>query len=142
MKQSGFSFGKFISFAQYKLQHFGIDLKAPEKTNIYAVNDGKVVLTSSLPDYGKTVIIDHGLGIFSMYLHLDEFKVSVGDMVKNEHIIGLSGDSGYSSAPHLHFSIRVDGSRVDPIAFIQTTQKMNDSIATAAIVQTFKNIFK
>ena len=52
--------------------------KAPEKTEVYAINDGKVVLTVNLSNYGKTVIIDHGLDIFSLYLHLEEFKISEG----------------------------------------------------------------
>ena len=142
MQKSGFSFGKFIVFAEYKLQHFGVDLQASEKTDIYAVNDGKIVATLNLSNYGKTVIIDHGLDIFSLYLHLDEFKVAEGDMVKRGQLIGLSGDTGYVTAPHLHFSIRVGSSRVDPIAFIEATQKMNDNFMLADITNAFLNIFK
>lgn len=137
---SGFSFGKFIGFAKYKLQHFGVDLRASDKTKIYAVNDGKVVFTENLPDYGRTVIIDHGLDIFSLYLHLDEFKVAEGNIVKKGQVIGLSGDSGYSTAPHLHFSMRVGGSRVDPIAFIKTTQKASENPILASITNAFLNI--
>jgi len=140
MEKTGFSFGKFIEFAKYKLQHFGVDLKAPEKTQIYAVNDGKVVATLNLFNYGKTVIIDHGLNIFSLYLHLDEFKVSEGQIVHRGQVIGLSGDTGYSSAPHLHFSIRVGSSRVDPIVFIETTKKIDDKFILADISNVFSNI--
>ncbi|OGZ62845.1 MAG: hypothetical protein A2812_00110 [Candidatus Staskawiczbacteria bacterium RIFCSPHIGHO2_01_FULL_36_16] len=141
MEKRGFSFGKLINFAQYKLQHFGVDLKAPEKTEVYAINDGKVVLTVNLSNYGKTVIIDHGLDIFSLYLHLDEIKVSEGQMVVRSQLIGLSGDTGYTTAPHLHFSVRVGAARVDPIVFIETTKKLEDNFILADISQAFLNIF-
>lgn len=142
MKNSGLSFGRFIGFGKSKIQHLGVDLAAQEDTNIYAVNDGKVVATLDLSNYGKTVIIDHGLDIFSLYLHLDEFKVSKGDAVKRGQLIGLSGETGYATAPHLHFSIRVGGSRVDPVVFIKTTQKMNDNFILADLLEAFLNIFK
>ena len=142
MEQRGFSFGKFISFATYNLRHLGVDLKAPEKTEIYAVNDGKVVSTVNLSNYGKTVIIDHGLDIFSLYLHLEEFKVSEGQMVSRGQSIGLSGDTGYTTAPHLHFSMRVGKARVDPIIFIETTKKINDNLFLADLLNAFLNIFK
>jgi murein DD-endopeptidase MepM/ murein hydrolase activator NlpD len=140
IKISGFSFGKFIGFAKDKLQHFGVDLQAPEKTNIYAVNDGKVMATLDLSNYGKTIIIDHGLDIFSLYLHLDNFKVAQGDMVKRGQLIGLSGETGYATAPHLHFSMRVGDSRVDPLLFIDATQKMNDNLFLADLSSGFMNL--
>ncbi len=140
MERSGLSFGKFIGFAKDKLQHLGVDLKAAEKTDIFAVNDGKVVAVLNLSNYGKTVIIDHGLDIFSLYLHLDEFKVSEGDMVKRGQTIGLSGETGYATAPHLHFSIRVGNSRVDPVVFIETTQKLDENFILAALRDAFFNI--
>ncbi len=135
MKTSGFSFGKFLSLASYKIQHLGVDLRAPEDTKIYSVNDGKVVFAENLSNYGKTVVVDHGLDIFSMYLHLDKFNVSVGDIVKRGQAIGLSGETGYASGPHLHFSMRVgsSNSRVDPIVFINTSKKMNDNLTLAQI---------
>ena len=102
--------------------------------------DGKVVLTADLPNYGKTVIIDHGLDIFSLYLHLDEFKVVEGQIVKKNQILGLSGDTGYSTAPHLHFSIRVGTSRVDPLVFIEATKKLDENSFIAAISNAFLNI--
>ena len=142
MRAGGFAFGDFIGFGKYKLQHLGVDLKAPEKTEIYAVNDGKVVLTANLSNYGKTVIIDHGLGIFSMYLHLEEFKVSLGQMVGRGQTIGLSGDTGYVTGPHLHFSMRVDGTRVDPVGFITATKKLEDNSFLANISNGFFNILK
>ncbi|MGA2417710.1 MAG: M23 family metallopeptidase [Candidatus Staskawiczbacteria bacterium] len=140
MEKSGFSFGQFIGLGATKMQHLGIDLQAAEKTDIYAVNDGKVVATLNLSNYGKTVIIDHGLDIFSLYLHLDEFNVFVGSRVRRGELIGLSGDTGYVSGPHLHFSMRVDGARVDPVEFIQITQKINDNLILADISNAFLNL--
>jgi murein DD-endopeptidase MepM/ murein hydrolase activator NlpD len=128
MENSGLSFGKFITFGNYKIQHLGTDLRAPRGTEILAVNDGKVVLTVSLSNYGKTLIVDHGSNIFSLYLHLDKFKVSEGDMVKKGQSVGLSGDTGYATAPHLHFSMRVGNSRVDPIEFIEMSKKMDENL--------------
>jgi murein DD-endopeptidase MepM/ murein hydrolase activator NlpD len=142
VKISGLSFGEFIKFGQQKIQHLGVDLRAPEKTKVYAVNDGKVVATLDLSNYGKTIIIDHGLGIFSLYLHLSEFEVFEGQMVKRGRAIGLSGETGYTAGPHLHFSMRVNGSRVDPLAFMQTTQKINDNFMLADISNAFLNIIK
>ena len=141
IKKTGLLFGEFISFGKDKLQHLGADLSASKDTEVYAVNSGKIVAVLNLSNYGKTVIIDHGLDIFSLYLHLDKFKVEKGEMVKKGQIIGLSGDTGYVTAPHLHFSIRVGTARVDPIAFIETTQKMNDSLILADISNAFLNIF-
>lgn len=142
VEKTGYSFGKFIEFAKNTLQHFGVDLKADEKTDVYAVNDGKVVATLDLSNYGKTVIIDHGLNIFSLYLHLEEFKVVPGQIVMRGQEIGLSGETGYVTAPHLHFSMRVGDSRVDPIAFINTTQKMNENFFLADLANAFLNLFK
>ena len=142
VKISGLSFGEFVKFGQQKIQHLGVDLRAPEKTKVYAVNDGKVVATLDLSNYGKTIIIDHGLGIFSLYLHLSEFEVSEGQMVKRGKAIGLSGETGYTAGPHLHFSMRVNGSRVDPMAFVQTTQKINDNFMLADISNAFLSIIK
>ena len=142
MKKSGFSFGQFVGLGKTKIQHLGLDLTAPEGTEIYAVNDGKVAAILNLSNYGKTVIIDHGLGIFSMYLHLDKFKVSAGDLVRRGQDIGVSGNTGYVTGPHLHFSMRVEGARVDPISFIEATQKMNDNAILADISNAFYNIFQ
>lgn len=115
-------FGDIRTTSNYKIQHLGVDLKADTGTFVYSVNDGKVVFVKNLPDYGNIIIIDHGLGIYSLYLHLSDFKVITGQMVKRGDLIGLSGDTGYAIAPHLHFSIKVRGAALDPLKFIQTTQ--------------------
>lgn len=142
MKIAGFSFGKFIAFGKDKLQHFGVDLQASKNSDIFAVNNGKVAATLDLSNYGKTVVIDHGLDIFSIYLHLDEFKVTKGEIVRQGQLIGLSGDTGYVTAPHLHFSMRVGGERVDPVEFINTTQNLNENSFMANIGAAFLKFFR
>lgn len=115
-------FGIFKKTGSSTVQHLGVDLDAKIGTPVFAINDGLVSFSQELPDYGKTVIIDHGLGIFSLYLHLDKFNVLKGAKVKQGGIIGLSGNSGYSLAPHLHFSIKINLANVDPLKFIDKLQ--------------------
>ncbi len=118
-------FGDIRATGNYKIQHLGVDLKALTGTNVYAVNDGKIVFEKNLPDYGNTLIIDHGLGVYSLYLHLSKFNIKVGEIVKQGDIIALSGATGYATGPHLHFSIKVRGSALDPLKFVQATQSIS-----------------
>jgi len=104
-------------------QHLGVDLDADMNTKVYAVNSGKIVFAKDLLNYGRTIIIDHGLGIYSLYLHLEKFKVSEDEIIEKGEIIALSGNTGYSIAPHLHFSIKLNRSSVDPLNFIGTINK-------------------
>ncbi len=115
-------FGDIRKSKNYKIQHLGVDLQAPVGTPIMAANDGKIVFEDTLPDYGKILIIDHGFGVYSLYLHLSDFKVANGQMIKQGDIVALSGDTGYAIGPHLHFSIKVRGATLDPLRFIQATQ--------------------
>ncbi len=116
------AFGNIRKSGNSQLQHLGVDLKAEPDTPIYAINDGQIVFLKKLTNYGNTLVVDHGLGVFSIYLHLDSFNVVKGEFVKQGYILGLSGNTGYSIAPHLHFSIRVRGATLDPLNFIKTTQ--------------------
>lgn len=119
------NFGNIRKKGDISLQHLGVDLDTKEGTSVYAVNDGKICLSDNLDTYGKILVIDHGLGIYSLYLHLSEFNVLKGEKVKKGEIIGLSGNTGYSIAPHLHFSIKINGASVDPLRFINTLNKNN-----------------
>jgi murein DD-endopeptidase MepM/ murein hydrolase activator NlpD len=143
MQISGLSFGEFVKSAGYNIQHFGVDLRAKKDTEIHSINDGKVVLEKELFNYGKTIIVDHGLGIYSLYLHLDSFAVSENQQVKKDQIIGLSGDSGLATAPHLHFSIRNNGNRVDPILFIKETEGTAElgMLNTASLINFYNYYF-
>ncbi|MFK5938779.1 MAG: M23 family metallopeptidase [Sulfurimonas sp.] len=98
--------------------HSGTDFRAKIGTPIIASNDGKVVLATNRFYSGNSIIIDHGEGIYTCYYHLSKFKVKKGDMVKKGEIIGLSGDTGRITGPHLHFSARVGGLQVDPLQLI------------------------
>jgi len=122
------NFGNIRKSGEIKLQHLGTDLDADIGTPVYAINDGKVVFTKNLINDGNTIIIDHGLGIYSLYLHLNEFKVSLGDMVKRGDVIATVGNTGYSLGSHLHFSVKInDGknlSSVDPLRFITSANKI------------------
>ncbi|WP_290729264.1 M23 family metallopeptidase [Halobacteriovorax sp. JY17] len=88
--------------------HSGVDFRARPGTKIPAANRGRVVLARDHFFTGKTVIIDHGMGIMTMYCHLSEFKVGEGDIVPQRAIIALSGNTGRSSGPHLHWGVRVN----------------------------------
>jgi len=117
------AFGNIRKDGNITIQHLGVDLDAVEGTPIYAINDGKVVLVEALTVYGNTIIIDHGLGIYSLYLHLSKFEVSEGEMIKRGQSIGLVGNTGWSLGPHLHLSIKVNGASVDPLIFIETVNQ-------------------
>lgn len=114
------AFGNIRKKGDVTLRHLGVDLDAAVGTFVYAVNDGIVRFVEELTVYGKMIIIDHGLGIYSLYLHLNEFKVAKGDKVIRGEVIGLSGSTGYSLGPHLHLSIKAKGANVDPLRFIDT----------------------
>lgn len=140
MQRAGYGFGQLISFGEIKLHHLGVDLIAQTGTPVLAVNDGKVVAILDLPNYGKTVIIDHGATIFSLYLHLSEFKVSQNEMVRRGQTIGLAGKTGYATAPHLHFSMRAGNSKIDPVTFIETSKKINANFFLADLSSAFLNL--
>jgi len=118
------NYGSIRAAKNYQIQHLGVDLKAAVGTPVHAVNDGNVVFVRSLPDYGNTVIVDHGLGVYSLYLHLNSFNVEEAQYVKQWQVIGFSGQTGYAIGPHLHFSIKLRGSSVDPLKFIEASRAL------------------
>jgi murein DD-endopeptidase MepM/ murein hydrolase activator NlpD len=99
--------------------HNGVDLKADIGVPVKAINDGIVKTADEYLLEGKFAMIDHGFGIFSNYLHLSEIYVKPGEKVSKGQIIGLSGNSGKSVGPHLHFMVKVGDVPVDPLAFIE-----------------------
>jgi murein DD-endopeptidase MepM/ murein hydrolase activator NlpD len=92
-----------------KSQHTGLDFRVTTGTPIVATNSGTVILARPLYFEGNCVMIDHGQGLLTMYLHLSEFKVKEGDAVKKGQLLGLSGGTGRATAPHLHFAVRWRG---------------------------------
>ncbi len=98
--------------------HSGTDFRAKIGTPIVSSNAGKVVLAQDRFYSGNSIIIDHGQGIYTCYYHMSAFKVKEGDTVEKSQLIGLSGDTGRITGPHLHFSARVGGLQVDPLQLI------------------------
>ncbi|MBT6326439.1 MAG: M23 family metallopeptidase [Bdellovibrionales bacterium] len=96
-----------------KGQHLGTDYRAKVGTPIKTANRGKVVLARHLFFTGNTVIIDHGMGIFTMYGHLSKFKVKENMTVDKKNIIGLAGRTGRVTGAHLHWGVKVHGNWVD-----------------------------
>ena len=102
---------------QYKL-HTGVDIGAPTGANFIAANDGIVVKAEYNTAYGRMVIIDHGGGISTLYAHGSEFLVEVGQTVKRGDAVLKVGSSGYSTGPHAHFEVRINGVVTDPMPYI------------------------
>jgi murein DD-endopeptidase MepM/ murein hydrolase activator NlpD len=104
----------------YKVRKFhkGVDFSAPQGTNIFATGDGVVKsIKRSHRGYGNTIEIDHGYGYTTFYAHLKSFKVKRGQKVKRGEIIGTVGNTGKSTAPHLHYEVRKNGHTVNPIYY-------------------------
>lgn len=117
-------FGVIRKSGSVQLRHLGVDLQSETGDAIYAVNDGLVSFAGQLENFGTSVVINHGLGIQTAYLHLDKSMVKVGDRVFRGEIIGEAGSSGkYVLAPHLHFSVKIIGVSVDPRRFIEITNR-------------------
>lgn len=99
---------------KYKL-HTGIDLRCSTGTNVYAANGGTVTTSGYSSAWGNYIIINHGGGYTTLYAHLSSRKVAKGATVKQGTVIGKSGNTGYSTGPHLHFEINRNGSSYDPL---------------------------
>jgi murein DD-endopeptidase MepM/ murein hydrolase activator NlpD len=99
--------------------HFGLDFRVPTGTPVAAMNEGTVLLARFLYFEGNCVVIDHGQGLLTLYLHLSEFKVKEGDRVKRGQEIGLSGGTGRATGPHLHVAVRWQGTYLDPARLLQ-----------------------
>jgi len=95
--------------------HLGFDLASFQTVPIAAANRGKVMFADELGIYGNTVILDHGMGVQSLYAHLSSFDVKVGDTVEKEQPVGRSGRTGMALGDHLHFTMLVNGQMVNPV---------------------------
>lgn len=104
----------------YKVRkmHWGMDFSAPTGTEIFATGDGTVAqVILSRGGYGKHVVIDHGFGYETLYAHMTKINVKRGQKVKRGDVIGLVGNTGTSSAPHLHYEVIKDGKKINPAHF-------------------------
>ena len=119
---SGYGMRIHPIFNVYRL-HTGVDIGAPTGTPIIAVNDGIITLTTYSSSYGNYVMLDHGGGVVTLYAHGSKILVEEGQEVKKGDPIMLVGSTGWSTGPHLHFEVRIDGQTYDPLPYI-TSNKM------------------
>lgn len=101
--------------------HKGIDIAAPPGTPIVAPADGTVTFAGKEAEYGRLICLDHGHGFTTMYGHLQELLVQIGEKVSKGQILGKVGHSGNSTGPHLHYEVRIDGTPVNPVPFLSQT---------------------
>ncbi len=105
---------------KFSYRHRGVDIAAPEGTPVRAAADGVVALADdSFLLHGKTIVLDHGQGVLSLYLHLSRIEVSVGERVSRGEIIGRVGQTGVATGPHLHFGVYVYHEAVDPFFWMK-----------------------
>ncbi len=100
------------------IAHKGTDFRAAVGTPVKAMNRGVVRIARSFTVYGNSVVIDHGLGVQTLYMHMSRLDVKEGDTVEPGDLIGLSGDTGYAEAAHLHISVKLNGVSIDPMTFL------------------------
>ena len=113
------AFGKRSVFnGEVRNAHTGADFLSPAGTNVKAPSAGKVVLAGDFYFPGGTVVVDHGLGVVSLFAHLSKTLVKVGDDVAQGDVLGLVGATGRVTGAHLHWAVRVNGARVDPLSLV------------------------
>lgn len=116
-------YGKVMSYFGYRIFpwrgfHAGIDISRPYGTAVRVTADGIVAYVGWQTGYGKTVVIDHGHGISTLYGHLSKYLVRVGEKVKKGQVICHIGSTGYSTGPHLHYGVQKSGKPVNPMAYL------------------------
>lgn len=111
-------YGYLRQTGSVSILHKGTDFRAKEGTPVVAMNRGIVRLTKEFRNYGNTIIIDHGLGLMTFYMHLSKINVLVDDLVPQGQVIGLSGQTGYADQPHLHLTVRINDISIDPVKFM------------------------
>jgi murein DD-endopeptidase MepM/ murein hydrolase activator NlpD len=118
------AFGTYSVFnGEPRSQHAGADFASPAGTPIKAPSAGRIVLASERYFSGNTVVIDHGLGLFSFFGHLSVIGVRKGDDVKAGDVVGEVGATGRVTGPHLHWSVRAGGARIDPLSLLSVLGK-------------------
>lgn len=113
---SGFGYRIHPIYKTHKM-HTGMDFSAPVGTDIYATGNGKVIKAEYDRGYGMHVIIDHGFGYQTLYGHMNKIMVRAGQEIKRGEVIGLIGNSGTSTAPHLHYEVIKNGIKINPVNF-------------------------
>jgi hypothetical protein len=117
---TGGNFGKRrVLNGQAGSPHSGVDFPSPTGTPIHAAQSGRVVLAEELFFSGNTVVVDHGLGVYTFYGHLSEIDVKVGDELQSGQVLGKVGATGRVTGPHLHWGLTVERSRVNPLQLVK-----------------------
>jgi len=105
-------------FTKARKRHYGMDFTAPRGTPVYATGDGKIIrVDQGSAGYGKHIRIDHGFGYITLYAHLSKYNVRKYQKVKRGDLIGFVGNTGRSQAPHLHYEVHKNGTKINPINF-------------------------
>jgi murein DD-endopeptidase MepM/ murein hydrolase activator NlpD len=114
----GYGLRRIIN-GQPRSPHAGFDWAAPRGTPVLAANAGRVALVGEHFFPGRLVVLDHGLGLFTLYFHLDDTAVARGERVESRQRIGSVGSTGRATGPHLHFGVVLEGARVDPMSLLK-----------------------
>lgn len=114
---TGFGARRIIN-GQPRSPHGGTDYSAPKGAPVVAANTGRVALVADFFFPGRLVVLDHGLGLYTLYFHLDSVAVDEGERVERGQTLGAVGASGRATGPHLHFGAQVGAARVDPAALL------------------------
>ena len=107
---------------QRRSPHAGVDFSGKIGTPVRAANRGEIVIAGPMYFTGNTIVVDYGDRLFSVFAHLSELHVTVGETVEAETVVGLIGATGRVTGPHLHWSVRLNGARVDPVSLVAATQ--------------------
>jgi hypothetical protein len=107
--------------------HSGLDIAAKKGTPVKAANSGKVAFIGNFFFNGNFVVLDHGLGVFTIYAHLSEVLTKQGEAIKNGQVIGKVGSTGRSTGPHLHFGVKVGRMRVSPARLFELLSKNQEN---------------
>jgi len=128
------SFGRRrILNGQEKSPHSGVDIRTPTGKRIHASNSARVAFVGHLYYTGKTVILDHGQGLYTSYCHLSKIKVKQGELVARGKVVGLAGSTGRSTGPHLHWSAKLHGARVNPLDLVSITRAIQKNALQKAV---------
>lgn len=117
---TGFGRIRYVNNAENG-RHSGIDIVSPEGTPVLAVNRGRVIYAGNLNVTGLTVMLHHGLNLFTSYCHLSVIAVNQGDQVEKGTVLGKVGSTGLSTGPHLHLTFKIDEVSIDPELFLERT---------------------
>lgn len=98
--------------------HPGVDISVPSGTPIRSMDEGRVRFAGTMQGYGRVIWVDHGPSLMTVYAHLSEIHVEVGQELESRQVVGLSGQSGNATAPHLHFEVWRWGRERDPVPLL------------------------